>query len=161
MRHFSGFSFQMLDKIRQLYGDSSPENILVRQIGENPWVFSWTNDSLTQQTCPKTDIRGLFAQLVEGEDAAYKSMFGSANARLKALLGDEIYVKSVAMKYLGTCLLDETGYRNQDNTGAGSNPGQEDSVPVIRNPIDTINVTAGELLRYKVPEVITFFPIFI
>ena len=145
------FCFQMLDKIRQLYGDSSPENILVRQIGENPWVFSWTNDSLTQQTCPKTDIRALFAQLVEGEDAAYKSMFGSASGRLKALLGDEIYVKSVAMKYLGTCLMDDNIYKNQDNSG--SNSGAEDSVPVIRNPIDTINVTAGELLRYKVPEV--------
>ena len=139
----------MLDKIRTLYGDSGPDNILVRQIGENPWVFSWTNDSLTQQTCPKTDIRGLFAKLVEGEDAAYKSMFGTASNRLKALLGDEIYIKSVAMKYLGTCLMDETIYKNQDV----SNAGQEDSVPVIRNPIDTINVTAGELLRYKVPEV--------
>ena len=29
----------------------------------------------------------------------------------------------------------------------------KDSQPRIRNPIDRINVTAGELLRYKVPEV--------
>ena len=35
-----------------------------------------------------------------------------------------------------------------------ANNGKEDSVPVIRNPIDRINITAGELLRYKVPEVI-------
>ena len=31
--------------------------------------------------------------------------------------------------------------------------GKEDSVPVIRNPIDRLEVTAGELLRFHVPEV--------
>ena len=123
----------MLDKIRELYGDpiSPPgkSNILVRKIGENPYVFSWTNDSLTQQSCPKTEIRGLFSKLVEGEDAAYKSMFGTASSQLKTLLGTDILVKSVSMSFLGTCLRE------------------------IRNPIDAINITAGELLRYKVPEV--------
>lgn len=142
----------MLDKIRQLYGNSNSDNILVRNIGENPFVFSWTNDSLTQQTCPKTEIRSLFAKLVEGEDAAYKSMFGTASSQLKALLGDEIFIKSVSMSYLGTCLRDENVPKNNvvDND-------KEDSVPQIRNPIDRINITAGELLRFKVPEVIFIY----
>ena len=86
--------------------------------------------------------------MVEGQDAAYKSMFGTASSQLKALLGDEIYVKSVSMTYLGTCLRDQTIIRNTEVSD-----GKEDSVPVIRNPIDRINITAGELLRYKVPEV--------
>ena len=51
--------------------------------------------------------------------------------------------------FLGTCLRDETIPRNTDIDIDGT----EDSVPVIRNPIDRINITAGELLRYKVPEV--------
>ena len=152
----------MLDKIRELYDDPSTERILVRQIGEGPFVFSWTNDSLTQQTCPQPEIRGLFAKLVEGPDAAYKSKFGMASNDLKVLLGDEIQVKSVSMSYLGTCLRDDNAGRDRDDnrgrggSGGGSVGGSEDSVPVIRNPIDTINITAGELLRYKVPEVSYF-----
>ena len=146
--------FQMLDKIRELYDDLNTEQILVRNIGETPFVFSWTNDSLTQQSCPQAEIRELFSKLVEGPDAAYKSKFGTASNQLKALLGDEIQIKSVSMSYLGTCLHDDSLARNRDeDQGLGS----EDSVPVIRNPIDTINITAGELLRYKVPEVSNIF----
>ena len=92
----------MLDKIRELYGDpTSKSNILVRKIGENPFVFSWTNDSLTQQSCPKSEIRSLFSKLVEGEDAAYKSKFGTPSSQLKTLLGSDILVKSVSMSFLG------------------------------------------------------------
>merc|ERR1719270_578519 len=140
----------MLDKIRELYGDSSAtkSNILVRKLGENPYVFSWTNDSLTEQSCPKTEIRGLFSKLCEGEDAAYKSKFCSPSSQLKTLLGSDILVKSVSMSFLGTCLRDETIPKSTDIDIDGT----EDSVPVIRNPIDRINITAGELLRYKVPE---------
>lgn len=144
----------MLDKLRQLYGESpgGPEDhILIRNIGENPFVFSWTNDSLTQQTCPQSEIRRLFAKLVEGEDTAYKSKFGMASSQLKELLGKEILVKSVSMSYLGTCLRDDSIAKNSNINNVG---GQEDSVPQIRNPIDRINITAGELLRFKVPEVI-------
>jgi len=144
-----GWEWHMLDKIRELYGDpTTKSNILVRKIGENPFVFSWTNDSLTQQSCPKSEIRSLFSKLVEGEDAAYKSKFGTPSSQLKTLLGSDILVKSVSMSFLGTCLRDETIPRNTDIDIDGT----EDSVPVIRNPIDRINITAGELLRYKVPE---------
>ena len=91
----------MLDKIRELYGDpTTKSNILVRKIGENPFVFSWTNDSLTQQSCPKSEIRSLFSKLVEGEDAAYKSKFGTPSSQLKTLLGSDILVKSVSMSFL-------------------------------------------------------------
>ena len=68
---------------------------------------------------------------------------------LKALLGDDIFVKSVSMNYLGTCLMDDSLTEKGNNNLANG----KDSQPRIRNPIDRINVTAGELLRYKVPEV--------
>lgn len=140
----------MLDKLKELYETPlGSDHILIRNIGENPFVFSWTNDSLTQQTCPQSEIRRLFAKLVEGEDTAYKSKFGMASSQLKDLLGNEILVKSVSMSYLGTCLRDDTIAKNSNI----NNSGQEDSVPQIRNPIDRINITAGELLRFKVPEV--------
>jgi len=50
------------------------------------------------------------------------------------LLGTDILVKSVSMSFLGTCLRE------------------------ITNPIVPINITAGELLRYKVPETTCYIP---
>jgi hypothetical protein len=59
--------------------------------------------------------------------------------------------KSVTLTYHGTCLHD-TSLSPFDPTVVG----KDAAVPVIRNPIDRINVTAGELLRFKVPEVRIF-----
>ena len=54
------------------------------------------------------------------------------------------------MTYHGTCLYDnEPNVRPSPDLSSNN----EDTVPKMRNPIDRINVTAGELLRYKVPEV--------
>ena len=70
------------------------------------------------------------------------------------------YVKNVTMTYHGTCL-----YNNEPNvrvTPDFPSNNNEDTVPRMRNPIDRINVTAGELLRFKVPEVmrkvVVYFP---
>jgi hypothetical protein len=54
----------------------------------------------------------------------------------------------VTLTYHGTCLHD-TSLSPFDPAVVG----KDAAVPVIRNPIDRINVTAGELLRFKVPEV--------
>ena len=78
-----GWEWMFLNKIPRLYGDFNSESILVRKIGESPFLFTWTNDSLTQQNCPKTEIRGLFSELIEGQDAAYKTSYGSASSDLK------------------------------------------------------------------------------
>ena len=139
----------MLYKIRTLYGDFNSDNILVRTIAENPFVFTWTNESLHQQTCQQTEIRKLFSKLIEGENTAYKTTYGTASSALKDVLGEEFFVKSVSMSYLGTCLMDDNLTKGKPNLSNG----KEDSVPVIRNPIDRLEVTAGELLRYRVPEV--------
>ena len=91
-----GWEWHFLNKIRTLYRDHNWEQILVRKITENPFVFTWTNDSLTQQNCPKSDIRRLFANLIEGEDAAYKTTYGTASSELKSLLGMYIYFTNVS-----------------------------------------------------------------
>ena len=60
----------------------------------------------------------------------------------------QIIPKSVTLTYHGTCLHD-TSLSPFDPAVVG----KDAAVPVVRNPIDRINVTAGELLRFKVPEV--------
>ena len=136
----------MLDKVQRLFGDRKPTNIIVREARDNPYVFGWTNDTLTDQSCPKGRIRDLFNVLIDGpNDGANK---GKPSRQLRALLGDKVYAKEVRLTYLGTCL-----YNEPSNPLNPSLPGTDDSVPIMRNPIDRINITAGELLRYKVPEV--------
>ena len=46
-----------MDKIGELYGDSKLSNIIVREVSNNPYIFGWTNDTLTQPNCPKDVIR--------------------------------------------------------------------------------------------------------
>ena len=141
----------MLDKVQRLYGDRKPTNIIVRRAKENPFVFGWTNDTLTQQSCPKGDILDLFNMLIDGNTKQNMGMTAKPSKRLKMLLGDKIFVKSVKMSFLGTCLV------NEPNSPINSNVGSDNSVPIMRNPIDRLNITAGELLRFKVPEVIKPF----
>ena len=137
----------MLDKIQRLYGDRKPTNIIVRQTSENPFVFGWMNDTLTQQSCPKGHIRDLFDRLVEGDASMSVDKSGKPSPRLKMLLGKKLSAKSVTVELLGTCL------EGEPNSPLNPDISSDDSVPVMRNPIDRINVTAGELLRYKVPPV--------
>jgi len=90
--------------------------------------------------------------------------------RLKKVMGNDVFVKSVDLKFFGACLelSTETSGRSRSSKEEGRNLGANEpfggaqgngnSVPVIRNDIDLINVTAGELLRYKVPEDTCFDP---
>lgn len=140
----------MLDRLQRFYGDRQ-QTIVVRKVATNPYVFGWANDTLSQQNCPKEEIRKLFNALVEhtGDGASSKnSLSGRPSRMLTSILGDKVLVSSVSMSYHGTCLYDNSGV-----SGGSPDFGSDDSVPVMRNPIDRINVTAGELLRFKVPKV--------
>ena len=120
----------------------------------NPYIFGWTNNSLLDnQNCPKEQIRDLFNQLISERDQinGVIQRWGNPNPRLSSLLEGKAYVKNVTMTYHGTCLYDnEPNVRVTPDFPSNNN---EDTVPKMRNPIDRINVTAGELLKFKVPEV--------
>ena len=85
------------------------KNIHVLKSTQGPLMFSWTNNSLNQQPCPRTEIQKLGSKLVEGEIApSNKSMsFDVPSSKFKQILGDDILVKSISLAYLGTCSIDE------------------------------------------------------
>jgi len=171
------WQWMMLNKVQRLYGDRKPTNIIVRRASENPFVFGWINNTLTQQSCPQDEIQRLYNFLLlqdddDEDDQASTSnsggggrlKLGKPSAKLKTLLGTKIFAKSVSVEMLGTCLTQvdsmagggggggSIGSRGGGGSSGGSlDIGMEESVPQMRNPIDNINVTAGELLRYKVP----------
>ena len=99
--------------------------------------------------CPRDAIEELFSVISDRDNS------NKASRRLRNVLGDAVFVKSVSLEYLGSCLRDGGETRTdptgeEDGPAVGSN--NNNRVPVIRNPLDRINVTAGELLRFRVPE---------
>lgn len=78
----------MMEKISELYGDINPSannsggpkinNIVVRGLSVDPFIFIWTNDTLTQPDCPMDSIRLLYSKLVENDSLKHvKTMKGS------------------------------------------------------------------------------------
>ena len=150
--------FQVMEKLRQVFQDSNYEHMIVRKLRKNPFVFGWTNSSLIEHSCPREEIVALYKVLSE-EESAQRRLPGGR--RLKNVMGKDVFVKSVDLKFFGACLEQEltaTAGISEDSKNHGLNlpanvlfaaaaGGVGNSVPVIRNDIDLINVTAGELLR--------------
>lgn len=130
--------FQLLDRIRAFFKDPNLEQIVVKSIRKRPFAIGWTNSTLIQQGCPKEEIMELYDRMVIKDKVP--------SPELKKVLGKNVYLKEVTLKFFGTCL--DSVSRNDIIDG-----GMDNSVPYIRNPIDLIKITAGELLRYTVPEV--------
>ena len=145
-----------MEKLRQVFQDSNYEHMIVRKLRKNPFVFGWTNSSLIEHSCPKEEIIALYHVLTD-QDSSQRRLPGGR--RLKKVMGNDVFVKSVDLKFFGACLElttatngvsrdeKEKGGSLAANVPFGTASGGGNSVPVIRNDIDLINVTAGELLR--------------
>ena len=140
---------QVLSKLSRFFGESNYENLLVRSLRRNPFVFGWTNSSLLQTTCPQEEILKVRDFLTSGD--------GQPSAGLSAIFSDVgVRIKSVELKYYGSCLEDlRTVEVEENNNNLFSNPNtRENNVPEMRNPIDRINVTAGDTVRLLPPLII-------
>lgn len=129
----------MLEKLRQFFDDPNLENIIVREVDLRPFRFAWTNSSLVQPECNKKEIEAMYRRM-SGRN-------GEPSLELKETIGSTVFLKSITLSFSGSCL-DEA---RRERIGSG-NLNLNNNQPVIRNPIDRINVTAGELLRFRVPE---------
>jgi len=84
----------MLEKISLLYGDSNSQsnqpseskNIIVRGLSVDPYIFSWTNDTLTQPDCPKDTIRFLYSKLVDNDNLKHVKTMKGNPSRFEGLL---------------------------------------------------------------------------
>ncbi len=157
-----------MEKLRQVFQDPNYDHMIVRNLRQNPFVFGWTNSSLIEHSCPKKEIAALYEVLTEKDNNLSRRQNGGR--RLKKIMGKDVFVKSVDLKFFGACLehfrapgsgQSAASPQQPSSSGGGASGGggpKDNSVPVIRNDIDLINVTAGELLRYKVPEDTCFDP---
>jgi hypothetical protein len=143
---------QIAEKLFSLYGDGR-SSVLVRSLRSDPFVVSWCNQTLVTHECPRDEILALFKSMVAGSSHDGQEELPSrpfAEHFEETAFG----VKNVRLVLSGSCTGALEGIRN--NPGKASSPAEpwgKNSIPLVRNPISRINVTAGEMLRYKVPEV--------
>ncbi len=163
-------------------GPGLDPHLLVREVGwpdgsgAGP-SLRWTNTSLLgsrSTSCPKEEIREVLEMLARpGSDGEPSTELAQALAPL------DVFVRSARVHFLGACLatVSKPPDRKKEDEDSpipfdGSNRVSFEKfrtcfydvffiagfflkkiqVPVIRNPLHSLNVSAGELLRFRVPE---------
>lgn len=132
------------NKLLDIYGNSGNTSyITVRSVVTNrePYIFTYTNESLPKNECPTSQILGLL------EVISNTTTF-QPNSVLTNAFGKLMTVKNVTWKGVGHC--------EESPSVVTKHKYLENLVPVIRNPIDHLDAIIGELLVYPVPED-TFF----
>jgi len=151
-KHDVDWKMAVLDDVVGYFGDSDPSSVTVlsnaRRGGEVKFV--WTNDSLPHQSCPRSSIDAIYGKMVNGKS-------GDPSPGFRAALKRNFYVKKVSLKLKGLC---ETRGGAGLDTGLVTprlpQSGFDNSMPQIRNPVDKLNITAGELIQYQVPSDMCF-----
>ncbi|KAK7593099.1 hypothetical protein V9T40_007851 [Parthenolecanium corni] len=131
------FQLELLDHIAHLYGDENTTHINVRNVTCNPFVLTWTNSSLSSDTCDNTTILNLLNVLIDGD----RSTTVSEKARLE--LSSLVDVEKVTWKGIGLC----------ENLQTPLMTKAQSFKPVVgKVRIDNIMARAGELKVFKIPE---------
>ncbi|PSN45591.1 hypothetical protein C0J52_15074 [Blattella germanica] len=137
------WQLKVLDGLARLYGDSDTKNIVVRSvIEEGPVTFSWTNETLPRNHCPKDEINQLYKMLVLNDD-------GEPSTHLKEILAPSLKPKKVSYKGIHIC---ESVIGKPMLPPPPPKVPRDNFPPTLRNQVDHINATVGRLLVFKVPE---------
>lgn len=151
-KHDIDWKLAILDDVVGYFGDLDPSSITVlsnrRRGGDIQFV--WTNDTLSHQSCPKDSIEAIYGKMVNRKS-------GDVTPGFKSALKKNFYVKKVSLKMKGLC---STRGGGGVDTGLVTprlpQSGFDNSMPQIRNPVDKLNITAGELIQYQVPSDMCF-----
>ncbi|KAJ8976623.1 hypothetical protein NQ317_009715 [Molorchus minor] len=141
--HYVDWSLRVLRALGRMYHTNMTE-ITVRHINytSEPVIFTWSNDSIPTVYCPDVEIEKLYKTLTANDR-------GDPARELNFALAPELRVKKVVYRELGVCQESQTPAT--PSKGPVTPPGNFS--PILRNPIDEINATVGELLIYTVKEV--------
>ncbi|GJQ66324.1 Dg [Trypoxylus dichotomus] len=137
--HLIDWPLKTLRALGLIY-DSNLTDVIVRNVDYKsvPAVFTWTNDTLPKHDCPKNEIEKIFDVLTINND-------GDPTHALIRAMAPELRVKKVAYKGLGVC-------QTRPQTPHPPITPPSNFSPILRNPVDYINATLGELLIYRVPD---------
>lgn len=130
---------QLIEALAKLYGDPNYEKITVRRVKcGDPFIFTWTNNTLSLDSCENETIINLITVLAEG----LKSV--NVNKKTREILGSLFTVEKVTWTGSGLC--------EDIPTAQLPRPPKQNFKPVLRNHIDNITARAGELRVFHIPE---------
>ncbi|KAK9745888.1 Alpha-Dystroglycan N-terminal domain 2 [Popillia japonica] len=120
--------------------DSNLTDIIVRNVDYKsvPVVFTWTNDTLPKHLCPKNETDKIFRMITINSE-------GDPTHTLIRAMAPELRVKKVAYRGLGVC-------EAKPQTPHPPITPPSNFSPILRNPVNYINATLGELLIFRVPD---------
>ncbi|XP_050539992.1 dystroglycan 1 [Daktulosphaira vitifoliae] len=132
------WSLDIIEKLAAIYSCDT-NNITVLDI-PNPAVllanedrrsikFIWTNDTLPRDVCPNEQILQILSNLKPQK---------INNNKFTKLLGTSVILEDISWEGLSNCASPPISSQNFQ--------------PVLRNPVDLINASYGQLLSYIVPE---------
>lgn len=102
--------------------------------------LTWTNDTLPKAYCPREEIEQIFNMMTANNE-------GDPSHAITRALIPQLRVKKVTQEGLGVCEPQKPVQPPQPPLTPPTN-----FSPILRNPVDHINATVGELLVFKVPD---------
>lgn len=130
------WQIRVVSKLASFFGDANDTNIIIHSFTQEPIVFTWTNESLQRYPCPREKVQELLHFMSSNDD-------GSPSKQLRRAFSPEFRITRVAVTFLGHCKI-------------GPHTDEKNGKPVVRNRIDQINATVGQMLHVIVPDD-TFF----
>lgn len=155
------WQLNVLNGLTRFFGDRNDSLITVinatsSMSAVDKVFFTWTNDSLSRHDCDTSTLKEMY-------DAMTINERGEPSMALKEALGEAFKVKQVTFKGLHQCenlLIGPPAPgvvpKGRPEVPAPQPPGvypTENFAPVLRNQVDHLNATVGQLLVFRVPEV--------
>lgn len=129
------WQIEIVRRLANFYKDKNESFITVQVVSTDPFMITWTNDSLPAYPCPREQISQLMSKLFIGGN-------GEVSRQLKKSMGPEFRVQDATVNFLGVC----------QSPASTTSSTHTNFAPMLRNAIEQINTTVGEILRFKVPD---------
>ncbi|XP_015926988.1 dystroglycan 1 [Parasteatoda tepidariorum] len=130
------WNIEFAKRLSAYFGDKNESNIAVQAVTTEPLTtITWSNDTLPTYPCPNDEITDLTNKLIDENSNKISVAF------IKAM-GQDLKVVDASVNFLGVC-------RTPVST---TSPTHTNYAPLLRNPIERINTTVGEILRFRIPD---------
>lgn len=155
--HPLDWALHIINGIGHVFSATNTSKITVRSVSyaTDPIIFTWTNDSIPTEFCDKSEIEEMFNLLTANEDGDPSSVFSHS-------LAPQLRAKKITQRLMEICeeipppvlppelpITPPVVYPPSHHVPIQS---PSNLPPILRNPVDHVNATVGELLLFRVPD---------
>ncbi|XP_054710695.1 dystroglycan 1-like [Uloborus diversus] len=129
------WNIEFAKRLSRYFGDKNETHVAVQSVSTEPvTTFTWWNDSLSTYPCPSEEISELTNKLIDENTNKVSEAF-------KKTMRSDFQIFDASVNFLGVC-----------HSPASTTATHTNFSPMLRNPIERINTTVGEILRFKIPD---------